>query len=39
MLTPTDTDNSEALQGQSQNLTKESQELMNIFGAILHKSQ
>jgi len=34
-----DTDSSEVLQKQSQKLTKESQELMNIFGAILHKSQ
>ena len=31
-----DTDNSRALTNQCQKLTKESQELMNIFGAILH---
>ncbi len=34
-----DTDNSKTLTGQCQKLAKESQELMNIFGAILHKSQ
>ena len=34
-----DTDNSKTLTEQCQKLVKESQELMNIFGAILHKSQ
>ncbi|MEA3468603.1 MAG: four helix bundle protein [Thermodesulfobacteriota bacterium] len=34
-----DTDNSKALIAECQKLTQESQELMNIFGAILRKSK